>query len=1007
MSSDHPRLTAAVALLVWLAASSQSVWAQAALRRYDIPAEDLTSTLDRIAKAADTSLLYDPILVSALKAPALHLTGSPEQAFAAALDGSGLAAKRMGPGAYALVRLPLTEKPAPAPQTITTVPELLIVGRRTVNADLPRRANDVQPYRVLGADDIAGIEGGSTAELLRDLSPSNLTQVLDIQFPIYDGGIINSSIDLRQLGPEQTLVLVDGRRLPSSPDLAGFNQSDVAGIPQAAIERIETLSGTSGGLYGPGATGGVVNIVLKHDFASPWIEVQDGLNRQGSGQESRVDGGFSYNSPDGGTRFSLLADYGSDAGLTYGEQDFGGRGLPAFPQQPYGVDPRYSSNINVMSVNGKPLVLIPSLGGESLGSSITNLAPNSGGAGGNEAALLLAGAGHFDDQLSDDGAGKDASVLAASKTGAVIADLRQDVGGRLELFGDLLFYSELGIATGPEVTPTEFTLAPGALGNPFTSAIMVTAPAPGLKSDYITVDQTLRVTGGAIVHLTAGWSADFDATWEQSSYHARQPANLLTLQSANVFSPGSGLSTALAALGLPEWIGARLDDQMGDYSLRLAGPLVVLPGGPTTLSLALERRDETNPGEVADADSEPVQDFGRHSLSVTSASGELRAPLISSTSRMVPLRGLELQLAGRVDRDDILQPDEDDTYPGDAKADLQAHYTTLAFTVGAKATPLAGLTLRASLATGNLPPTPDDILPTIDQEALRVRDPERPATAKADRKLEIKVVSDGVPSLQPEQAQTVSGGFIVAPPQVPGLRFSIDYTQIALSNQITDFASDDLDYFVKHEAAFPGHVIRAPLTAADAALGDTAGVITEIYATDLNTGRTTVGAMDFDLSYDHVFSFGRIHLFASTSWEPRFQTRTDPFSASSQLAGTFGGPVEWKGDSGVQWRLRGLSASLTGHFIDSYPITSPENSAAENQELIAVVGGPSVPAQVYLDATFTYQFTAAGRHPVAVRFAVNNLLDRIPPYDPTYGLGYSLYGDPSGRRFVMSFSAAF
>lgn len=72
-----------------------------------------------------------------------------------------------------------------------------------------------------------------------------------------------SNIDLRGLGPNRNLVLVDGRR----PMVSQSDQTvDLNTIPQALIKRIDVITGGAGAAYGADAIAGVVNIMLKDDF---------------------------------------------------------------------------------------------------------------------------------------------------------------------------------------------------------------------------------------------------------------------------------------------------------------------------------------------------------------------------------------------------------------------------------------------------------------------------------------------------------------------------------------------------------------------------------------------------------------------------------------------------------------------------------------------------------------------------------------------------------------------
>lgn len=71
----------------------------------------------------------------------------------------------------------------------------------------------------------------------------------------------------RGLGTNQTLILINGRRAPGVSTLltGDLGQPDINGIPLSSVERVEVLPTTASGIYGGGATGGVINIVLRKD----------------------------------------------------------------------------------------------------------------------------------------------------------------------------------------------------------------------------------------------------------------------------------------------------------------------------------------------------------------------------------------------------------------------------------------------------------------------------------------------------------------------------------------------------------------------------------------------------------------------------------------------------------------------------------------------------------------------------------------------------------------------
>ncbi len=120
-----------------------------------------------------------------------------------------------------------------------------------------------------------------------------------------------ASINLRGLGADRTLVLVDGRRLPKSPS-TGATQ-DLNSIPIGAVERVEILSDGASAMYGSDAMGGVVNIITRKDFNGVEFNVSMGeasVPKEGGDTESgsvvfgsstaktSLIGGVSWNSRD-------------------------------------------------------------------------------------------------------------------------------------------------------------------------------------------------------------------------------------------------------------------------------------------------------------------------------------------------------------------------------------------------------------------------------------------------------------------------------------------------------------------------------------------------------------------------------------------------------------------------------------------------------------------------------------------------------------------------------------
>ncbi|MEG2805173.1 TonB-dependent receptor [Stenotrophomonas sp.] len=99
-----------------------------------------------------------------------------------------------------------------------------------------------------------------------------------------------NTINLRGLGPNRTLVLVNGRRQSDYP-LAyegSVNVVNLANIPSALIDRIEVLTGGASAVYGSDAIAGVVNIILKKSYEGVGINLKAGTTEQGGGDNQRL-----------------------------------------------------------------------------------------------------------------------------------------------------------------------------------------------------------------------------------------------------------------------------------------------------------------------------------------------------------------------------------------------------------------------------------------------------------------------------------------------------------------------------------------------------------------------------------------------------------------------------------------------------------------------------------------------------------------------------------------------
>jgi outer membrane receptor protein involved in Fe transport len=183
-----------------------------------------------------------------------------------------------------LVGLPATEafaQAARAAPTPGTVQELVVTGSRIPQPNL----TSISPIQTVTDTEIAIGGRPNTVDFVMQLPQTAFNTGSDFS-PTSDalstpGGI--STVDLRGLGPQRTLVLVDGRRLGiGDPNTGNPNPApDINQIPSQLIQRVEVLTGGASATYGSDAVAGVVNFIMKHDFEGVQLDAQWGVNQHG------------------------------------------------------------------------------------------------------------------------------------------------------------------------------------------------------------------------------------------------------------------------------------------------------------------------------------------------------------------------------------------------------------------------------------------------------------------------------------------------------------------------------------------------------------------------------------------------------------------------------------------------------------------------------------------------------------------------------------------------------
>ncbi len=194
---------------------------------------------------------------------------------------------------------------------------IVVTGSRIARTDLEAAS----PVSVITADQFALKNAPGVEEFLRDLPQA----VPGVGANNNNGNDGVATVNLRNLGEERTLVLVDGRRFVpyDSQGLVDLNM-----IPAALVQRVEVLTGGASTVYGSDAVAGVVNFILKKNFTGIEADAQIGVSSKNDGEhhDFSLTGGMNI-----GDRGNIVVNgtYSKQDLVTQGARKFSNESLAA------------------------------------------------------------------------------------------------------------------------------------------------------------------------------------------------------------------------------------------------------------------------------------------------------------------------------------------------------------------------------------------------------------------------------------------------------------------------------------------------------------------------------------------------------------------------------------------------------------------------------------------------------------------------------------------------------
>lgn len=284
MSVRGQIFTSAIAISAALACTPAA--AQTEQRRgYQLKAQDLGSALRAVGRTSNSEIFFETDIVDGKRAPALKGQYTPREAVEALIQGTNLVILERRGAIIIRERFPASQA---AVNDSSGQSEIIVTGSRI------RGGPATSPVTTISRRDAERAGQTDLGQIIRDI-PQNFSggQNPTIAGPGQGGtqnGTGSSALNLRGLGPDASLTLINGHRVAFDAIYQGV---DISAIPLAAIDRIDILTDGASALYGSDAVGGVANVVLRRRIDGIVTSARFGASTSGGGetQQYSVAGG--------------------------------------------------------------------------------------------------------------------------------------------------------------------------------------------------------------------------------------------------------------------------------------------------------------------------------------------------------------------------------------------------------------------------------------------------------------------------------------------------------------------------------------------------------------------------------------------------------------------------------------------------------------------------------------------------------------------------------------------
>ncbi len=998
------------------------------VRQVDIPAGDMVTALDSLARQSGAQFIYRADQLRGLRTPGVHGTMSADQALDRLLQGSGFGVRHDASGASVIVREApaATSQPVPAapPQAatdarqVTNLETVMVTGSRIPRAQIEGPA----PVVVITAEDIQSDGFTSVPDVLRAITQNGGETQSQQSASGADFSPGAQQVDLRGLGPNHSLVLVNGRRIADFPlPFKGrSNFTDISGIPLGMVQRIEILTGSASAVYGSDAIAGVVNIILKDRVDGTTLDYRFGDTQRGGGQSQQLSlsTGFAKNGLTGLVGIQLsdrkpLWAYQRDI------QDSTRDGPTAGSQIARRVFLRTDYYDTYLDPGADTCAALAGLNG---GTTYRASRPRYGDY---DPAIDDYGPGYYCGSDESIGYG---TILSKRRDANLYGSLTYNLGdngtqwfadvqlgyGKTELFRDVEQWSYMA----PDGNEEGYFYNQASDQIEYWQRQFTPEEMGGLGNGMITnVQRTFSLTTGFKGRIGEDW--DYEAALSHSQYHATiswpqtiaGPANDLFLGPQLGVDEDSGLPIFNAD---PDRLYTPLTRDEYDaitantvyhpktrtdtlsFSATDAS-LFELPGGPAGLAAIVEYGSQSyaiNPDPLAlqyyyyswkDSD-------GRGSRTRWAGAGELRMPVLDSLNLSVAGRYDQYRFAGR----SVGKP---------------------TWSAGVEWRPLDSLLVRGSYGTAFRAPDLHYVFAGPGNDETGGADYYRCRTEQPDLDIADCDYSDeglirsrnGSPDLDAETSTSWTGGVLWSPSD----RFdvSVDYFNIRMRNQVQDLRVDTI-LQTEANCRIGAKADGSPVDINSPSCQDAIERVTRlangklygIHVNPINIASENTDGIDASMHYRLDTGIGSFRFRGNYTWVHEHELQQYPGDpVIDEFAVNSGYDIpRTKASASVTWQRNAWTATLHGERLGHLP-----NYWSYAQVVDFDAGDPAwIPATYLYNASVQYKFTDH----MQLSLMVDNLLDKMPPRDPTYS-PYPYYDvswfDSMGRSYYLQFTWKF